>query len=274
MNLKKLNRYRPFVKGAFREVFAYKWAIISWTTASVLSVVMKCCLWGAIYRFGQNDVIGGYTFPQMVAYLCVACITGQLCYTNTLDELSDVIISGEVGSKLIKPISFRIQLIARNIGNFGGTLIIMGAGMLIATFATLGLFFDYAFGWDLFWRIPVYLLSSFVSMLIMEAFCFIFGQVAFVSQAIFGLMQIVDTLWAFLSGALIPLSVFPEWARTALMCTPFPYYMSLPVSVLTGAEFCNVIVGIALQVVWLVLFWTIGNLLFARSVKRVVSFGG
>ncbi len=274
MKLKRLTKYRPFAVAALKGTFAYKWGVLSWATASILGVIMRCLLWRAIFNYGGVEVVGGYTYPQMVAYVFVACVTGQLCYQSTFDELTYTIINGEVGSKLIKPISFRLQLIAQNVGNFIGSLLVIGAGMLALAFGVLGIFFGYPFGLDLLWRLPVYLLSAFLSMLIMEAFCFIFGQVAFVSQSIFGLSQIAECLWSFLSGAVIPLSVFPSWAQNVLKYTPFPYYTSLPVSVLTGGEIGDIAFGLLLQMLWLAAFWLLGNVLFRRSVKRVVSFGG
>lgn len=274
MKLKRLTKYRPFAVAALKGTFAYKWGVLSWATASILGVIMRCLLWRAIFNYGGVEVVGGYTYPQMVAYVFVACVTGQLCYQSTFDELTYTIINGEVGSKLIKPISFRLQLIAQNVGNFIGSLLVIGAGMLALAFGVLGVFFDYPIGLDLLWRLPVYLLSAFLSMLIMEAFCFIFGQVAFVSQSIFGLSQIAECLWSFLSGAVIPLSVFPYWAQNVLKYTPFPYYTSLPVSVLTGGEIGDIAFGLLLQMLWLAAFWLLGNVLFRRSVKRVVSFGG
>jgi len=112
-------------------------------------------------------------------------------------------------------------------------------------------------------------------MMINEAYDFLFGQLAFRTHAMFGVNSMSMTISGFLSGRMIPLSVFLVWAQKVLNCTPFPFMMSMPVRLYLGVMSTNdVLISFAVAIAWLIAINIIGQLCYKTSVRKVVVFGG
>ncbi len=77
------------------------------------------------------------------------------------------------------------------------------------------------------------------------------------------------------SGHLFPLNLFPPPIFHALMFTPFPYQMYLPVSIYmgktSGAELWG---GLAMQVLWVILGYGFARFMWRRGVRKYSAFGG
>ena len=69
----------------------------------------------------------------------------------------------------------------------------------------------------------------------------------------------------FLSGLLAPVNSFPEYIKSWVYLTPFPYLIDLPANILSGNNI-NILSGIFIQIGWILLFfwffikiWKIGS---------------
>ena len=78
-----------------------------------------------------------------------------------------------------------------------------------------------------------------------------------------------------LSGALVPIWFFPDWAITLLAWSPFAAATSTPVSLYIGRIPADSIIGaLALQVAWLLALMGLVGLLWRRARDRVIVQGG
>jgi len=75
-----------------------------------------------------------------------------------------------------------------------------------------------------------------------------------------------------LSGLVMPLAWFPEWARTLLWLTPFPSLFQSPIDVFT--ERGNALGVLAVQLGWAALLLVVGRAVLARGTRRLVVQGG
>jgi ABC-2 type transport system permease protein len=85
----------------------------------------------------------------------------------------------------------------------------------------------------------------------------------------------VSTAVSMFSGLLIPLPLFPDWARTVLRWLPFAGILDQPARIYAGhiatAELAIVLVR---QLGWTVVMVALGRRLLARGLRRVVVQGG
>lgn len=90
-----------------------------------------------------------------------------------------------------------------------------------------------------------------------------------------GMIRVFPAFVMILSGVLVPLAYFPDWAQTALRIlpfsglvdTPFKFYLGIiPASGLLSYGF--------LQLFWVVVFVLIGMLVFRRAARKLVVQGG
>lgn len=90
-----------------------------------------------------------------------------------------------------------------------------------------------------------------------------------------GINVITNSLVIILSGMVIPLPLFPDWAHTPLFVQPFAGLVDIPYRIyfahLSGAE---AIGGIALQALWTTAFIVLGRLLMVLTMRRVQIQGG
>ena len=90
-----------------------------------------------------------------------------------------------------------------------------------------------------------------------------------------GAVILLTTLVTFLSGMIIPLPLFPDWAQPIVQALPFAGLVDLPFRVFTG----HIPPGAVLPVLRHQLLWTAalvvaGRWLLARGMRRVVVQGG
>jgi ABC-2 type transport system permease protein len=90
-----------------------------------------------------------------------------------------------------------------------------------------------------------------------------------------GAVILLTALVTFLSGMIVPLPLFPEWAQPIVHALPFAGLVDLPFRVFTG----HIPPGAVISVLQHQIFWTIALVLFGRwllsqGMRRVVVQGG
>ena len=101
-------------------------------------------------------------------------------------------------------------------------------------------------------------LIQFLIQSIIACLCFWTEKASSIERLLF-----IPTL--FLSGLLAPVIAFPEYVKSWIYITPFPYLIDFPANLLSG-NISNIISGFSMQIFWiLILFplfiriWTIGT---------------
>lgn len=278
-----IKKYLIFAKSGMQMTFAYRAQIALWFLGSVINAVILGLLWWAIYSahatgdataFSDDNVIGGFNFSQMLMYVILSSIVAELAFASmSMGEITDDVRYGNIGMRLIKPISYRAQLGFMSVGSFTARLLIVGAPLTLI--GTLVIVFGFGLQGITWYNVLLFVPFAFLSLLIRDAIEFLFGQLAFYTQAMFGIFSITEVVTGFLAGAMVPLSLFPSWAQTVLSYTPFPSMISLPVRIFMGMlSFEEMLVAFAVSVAWIIGLNIIGALLYKTSVRKVVVFGG
>jgi ABC-2 type transport system permease protein len=85
----------------------------------------------------------------------------------------------------------------------------------------------------------------------------------------------VQAAGLFLTGALLPLDVMPDWLRVIVQSTPFAQSIYVPVSLLSGltplSEAPRLLLG---QLAWLFGLLVVSRLFFRVAVRRITVQGG
>lgn len=278
-----LKKYLIFTKSGFQVTIAYRGQIALWFLGGVISAVLTGLLWWAIFKANAaegvafdspENLVGGYTFAQMLMYVVLSSVVVELVYAaQSMGEITDDVRWGFIGMRLMKPISYRAQLAFSSVGHFAARFLIIGVPLTAAGALTM------VFGFGLtgieWYNVLLFVLACFAALLIKDAVEFLFGQLAFYTQAMFGVNSIMQVLIEFLSGACVPLALFPAWAQTALSYTPFPSMISVPVRLFMGMmDWRETLIAFAVSIAWIIALNALGALLYKTSVRKVVVFGG
>ena len=106
-------------------------------------------------------------------------------------------------------------------------------------------------------------------------FDFCFGMIAFFTTYIFGLRMAKNALLSFLTGQLIPISLFPLAAQKVFDFLPFSSMVYTPVMVYLGKyQEADLAWALGRQAIWVVLLYLLGSIIWKKVTKRLVVLGG
>ncbi len=218
-------------------------------------------LWHAMYRNALQ--VGGWTLDAMVFYQAAVLLLGKLVRGPEFEGvISQDIYEGGLNRYLVYPLGYLRFKYAQHLGSllpaalqfvlFGGSFLLFldlpeGSGV---TLAGLGM----ALG-----AVAVANLLHFLMSFPLQA-------VAFWADNVWSLTVAMRLITALLGGILVPLALFPGWARDLLAWTPFPHLFAIPAETLLGrigpAEWAR---GLLVGLGWCAAFAAAGRAVWRRG---------
>ncbi len=265
--------YMPFTFCEMKKNMAYQGSFYLFIICSILGSFISYYLWMAIYSSSPTGIIGGLSKNEMVVYVFMTYITGACACVSMAKTIGMQVQDGSVVMNLIKPIDYRMSLIAQGLGtsiyNFIVPSVFVWIGLEIYKAVSLGM------GVTPVYRILLYLFSMLMSFFIYVLFDFVFGMISFCTTYLFGMLIIRNAVIAFLTGQLIPLSFFPEVMQRVFEYMPFSSMVYVPVMIYLGKYSGKELVFVLVrQLVWIVILYVIGSLLWKKITKRMIVLGG
>ena len=106
-------------------------------------------------------------------------------------------------------------------------------------------------------------------------FNWLLACMTFYTTEIWGLGVLIEGMTFFLSGALVPLAMMPEWMRGIVLSVPFAQALAVPVGLLSGITSLSDAPRIWLiQILWIIGMWILSNLVFRVAVRKITVQGG
>lgn len=265
--------YLPFATNELKRNLAYKGAFYLWIFISLFGSFISYFLWMAVYGSSENVTLGGLTQNEMIIYIFMVYVTSSTTMITISDWVSDDVVKGTVAMQLIKPIDYRLSLIAKAVGVMIYRFLAPGVFVWIG----LELYKVFVLRMELIslQNFLFYILSCIMSFLISVLFDFCFGMVAFFTTYIFGMLMAKEAILSFLCGQLIPLSFFPEGVQRVFDFLPFSSMVYTPVMIYLG-KYTGMDLAIVLlkQALWVVILYAFGSLIWKQVTKRLVVLGG
>jgi ABC-2 type transport system permease protein len=121
----------------------------------------------------------------------------------------------------------------------------------------------------------VFLVSALLGFTVMFYFNWFLACFTFYTTEIWGLGVLIEGMTLFLSGALVPLVMMPEWLRTVVLSVPFAQALAVPVGLLTGITPLSEAPRVWLiQILWIIGMWIVSTLFFRVAVRKITVLGG
>jgi len=270
---KFLRTYLPFASNELKRQLSYKGAFYLWIFISMFGSFISYFLWMAIYGSSESGVIGNLTQNEMVVYIFMVYVTSSLVTISISDWVSEDVVKGNVAMNLIKPIDYRLSLISMGLGDMAYRFIAPGVFVWIG----IEVYKVFKLGMEpvSVQTVIIYLLSCIMSFLIYVLFDFCFGMIAFFTTYIFGMLMAKSALLSFLTGQLIPISLFPEVFQKIFEFLPFSSMVYTPVMIYLG-KYTGETLAFALgrQFFWVVFLYALGSVIWKQVSKRLVVLGG
>lgn len=233
----------------------------------VTYVAVYAAIWKAVFsspqsagRFAEFDGYGA-----VMTYIAIGWLARSFLFNNLDRDLSELIASGQVLTRCMRPISLHSQMIASALGECAFRAACFAPWIAVVLFAFFGV------------RAPAgpeaiagFAIACAMAALIFAEINYLIGLVAFRTESVQGVMRAKIFLVEILSGLLIPFSYFPDWLRTAANWTPFPTLTSTPSRIYGGqVRGVEILESLAVSLAWCVILVVISHLVTKRATRQV-----
>jgi ABC-2 type transport system permease protein len=263
-----LKKYLSLANRSMQNAMAYRTPFILNMCASLFFMLANYFLWKAI--FSQHPTLNGYAWNDLKAYLLLSLVSNTIMSYYSESRISSAIINGDVVMDLLKPLDFQKARFAETAGVsvFEGLVSAVLTGFVIwisagiATPAT-------GLAWILF--VVSFLLAQVLKFCIM----YLFSLLCFWTTNSMGIQLARGTISNLLSGALVPLTFFPDILEKICLVLPFQGMLHTPALIyLNKMDLSASLLAILVQLLWIVGLWYAGKWMWRSAVKQVTVFGG
>ncbi len=224
-------------------------------------------VWLAVYSIEHVSAIDGITLSGMIVYQLIIGSITYLSYPENIDNMQNDIQQGSIAGALIRPVRYVAQL---SIKTMPGTLV-------YALFGTLPILAAIAYFAGL--HVGALTVAMFAAELLMayaiiNLMGFIIGSMSVYLTNIYGIVNAMMWIFTLAGGGIMPLGLYPHYAYSALMLTPFPYMYYVPAGTFSGlisaAGFASILaVGLA----WIAGLALMATLVWSRASRAINAVG-
>jgi len=234
---------------------------------------VKASLWKAIFNGIANQkgldisstVINGMTLDQMISYHAWAMIVGFLSQGMGSFDLSNDIRLGKISTYLIYPFNFWEYHTAGFLAF--QTLQIPTTLLSLLVFSSLKIIALPAIS-----NFILAILVCFVISLFWFSLQYFIGLLAFWLEETWIMRVMINIVTTFLSGAIIPVSFFPEQLQQMLVWSPFPYMIYWPTKIFLG-QTESILFGVSILIFWTLIMGFINTTLWKRGLRLYTAAG-
>ena len=255
-------------KRAFQQQLAYRTANLAGLATNSFWGTLRSFLFLGLFQ--GREVAAGWNVHDAIDYVWMTQALIMPVYFFGWWEIAHTIRTGDVVSDLVKPVDYYTFWLSRDAGRaVYHTLfrwlptVLIGVGLFgVRLPASIN-----RWGW--------FFVSVALAVWLSFGLRFLYNVAAFWLLDQRGVGALVSITAVFLSGFLVPLNYFPEWARAVVIWLPFAGMLQMPIEVLLG-KLHGVALASALgfQAVWALVLLGAGRLLLTMAVRKVVVQGG
>lgn len=247
---------------------AYRLNFLINSISGIVFITVLYYLWKAIYV--ENTEVGQMTWDDMKCYLVIVFISNTLLSWYSESALSKRILDGSVSMDLLKPLNFHI---ARFFETMGTSMVEGGVSVFLAIIWVIvinGIKMP-----EDNWFIFLFSISLCLSLILKYCVVYLASLFCFWTSSSQGIAWARTAITNLFSGALIPLSLFPDWLATIAKWLPFQGIVYIPASIYLGhMSIIKAIQQMVLQLFWILLLWGTVLFIWRWAIRKVIIHGG
>ncbi|MBU4501249.1 MAG: ABC-2 family transporter protein [Nanoarchaeota archaeon] len=263
-----MRKYVGIIKSGFKVAIAYRFEFFVTLITAPISLIVFYFLWKSIFEYTGVGILQGFTFTEMVSYYLLNLVVGFFTWSRIERWMEEDIRYGHMIKDLLKPVNYFFQAFYFELG-----LSALGIVVQAIPFFIIGLvFFDLVMAsWI---NIAFFVVSLLLAHILYFLISYIIGLTAFWFQRIEGLSRAKKPIIHFLSGGLIPLTFMPLMFQDISKFLPFQYIRFIPISFYLGKyELNSMFTLLAIQVIWVLLLYTLAHVMWNNAFKKFAGAG-
>lgn len=251
---------------AMAQTVAYRAEMLIWILTATLPLIMLA-LWSSVASEGP---VAGLDQDDLARYYAATLIVRQLTGMWLVWGFAWQVRSGKLSGRLLRPFHpllhdatfFLAAVPVRML-----VLIPLVGGLVLWRPSLL----EAPDPWALLLALPAMILAWLLTFAVQACF----AMLAFWIDKSEGMYMVFFAVFAFLSGYVAPLALFPAWARPVLELLPFPAMHALPTELLAGMRTpAESLPAFLVGLGWLTLLGLLATGLWRAGLKRYGAFGG
>lgn len=257
-----LRKFAAQLTTAFALTTTYRAEMVLWALSGVLPIILMG-VWGEAARGGDF----AYDQIAVVRYFVAVLVVRQLTFVWVIWEFEESVVRGHLSHDLLRPIHPVWNHVANHLAERIVRLPIVLGLVGLSFWLHPGSFFIPSFS-DL-------MLGAFLIGLVFVcrfALQFALSMNCFFNERASSLESLSFIAYAFLSGMLAPLDLYPQVVQRIAHFTPFPYFVFVPARLLSG-EPVNLLQAIAVLSGWTLAFLLLQRWLWRRGLTRYSAMG-
>jgi len=259
--------FNVFLTG-IKETIVYRAEFFSGLLAAFLNLLVLWFAWNAVFAASGLQVIGGFTISLMITYLIISSCLRPLTYTDIEYEMESDVRTGGISVFLTKPVSYPLFRLFKGFSNTVFHIITNVIPIFLVSILLIKI--------SLPLNVVFFLISVFLAYFVNYFLAFLTGMWAFFSVgSIWGIKLSKQIVTDIMSGAVIPLVLFPQWFINIANLLPFQAIFNIPLLIYIGK-----IVGIDIfysfiqQIFWILVLGSLSYVAWKRAEKKIVVQGG
>lgn len=226
-----------------------------------------------VLTFSKNDANMIWFVPK---YIWMTQIFFGLIPWNMLEDFY-MIKSGQISYELVRPITLYSLWMKKTLATRIAGIIIP---MVLVTFISSSVLFlfnmtEYMLTFPTWIFFLLFLLSIAVSFILSAEITVFFNAITLYTVDASGSVGIFNTLSYFLSGMVIPLSLFPTVLQGFFIFQPYKGVIDTPAMIFSQQyTIRESLYFIGLQVMWVLILYVLNTKLIASGIKKLVIQGG
>ena len=259
---KTRTKYSTLLSTQYSNMLEYRIEIALWAISGIIPFFM-------LNIWTNNDLNESINISNTMLsrYFLSAFFVRQFSVVWVVFSFEEDSLLGKVSPYLIQPLHpfyrYFAQHLAEQITRFPFALLI---SLVFFIFNPDSLWFP-SLGILIISLISIFFsfLIQFLMQSIIASFCFWTEKASSIEKLLF-----IPTL--FLSGLLAPVKSFPDYVKGWIYFTPFPYLIDFPASLLSGNQI-DIFPGLLIQIIWIVLFFSIFRKIWQLGTKKYTAMG-
>jgi len=266
-----MKAYYAYFKLSLLKNLQYKTAALAGMATQLFFGMVFIMIFEAFYSLSGPQPIGFDQLVQVV-WLQQAFLSFIMLWQRD-SELNDMIVKGQIAYELVRPNKLFPFWYFKLLGQrLAGGLLRFFPIIAIAIFLPEPYTLKGPESWmTLVWS----LVSLTLGLLVIVGISMLIYISIFYTLSPMGSFLLVGVFGEFFAGLTIPIPLMPQWLQTLCFILPFRYGGDLPFRIYAGhIKGSDIVIGLAMQVTWLLLIWLGGSWWMNKSLKRVVVQGG
>lgn len=264
--------YYSYFKLKFISGLQYRTAAIAGISTQIFFGLIFIMVYVAFYSSNSTDL--SFNLQQAVTYVwlcqCFFALVNMF-YKDT--EIFDMIRKGDIAYELIRPKKLYFVWFSKIIGQ---RLAMVSLRCIPVIIISLLLPKPYSLSLPVsFSSFLLFIVTLIIGALLMTSIITLYHVITLNTLNEKGITNIFVVVADLLSGLVVPIPLFPRFLQIISDYLPFRYISDLPFRIYSGnIGISEGLVGILIQIIWIVIITIVGYMLTNKSLKRVVVQGG